>query len=260
MAKVDVVIAAGHDGGIRNFGAHGTKLTAGTAGIPGGPSERALTPLIRDAAAEVVRDAGYSVASIGALYDQVYDCKLAVALHLDGSSRPCDSGASIGYPAGTPKGSNRAAAVSWRTAYGRVWPWQWMPDNFTRNLSGYYGYRWTRTADAELVLELGELTCPDQHRWLVQRIQDGWLGQFVGTWITNRLGTKMGYPMYVPKPLDVDEASPWALGAWDRAVAAGVFDGTDPRGVVSREELAVVLERPGTRDLINGYSQGQTPG
>lgn len=41
------------------------------------------------------------------------------------------------------------------------------------------------------------------------------------------------------------EPSSWAAEAWARAVAKGVFDDTDPQGTVTREMLAVVLERWG---------------
>jgi GH25 family lysozyme M1 (1,4-beta-N-acetylmuramidase) len=40
-----------------------------------------------------------------------------------------------------------------------------------------------------------------------------------------------------------DAASDWASEAWRRAFAAGAFDGTNPQGVVTREQLAVVLHR-----------------
>ena len=41
------------------------------------------------------------------------------------------------------------------------------------------------------------------------------------------------------------EASPWAKDAWDKAAAAGVFDGTRPAAPLSREQAALVLDRLG---------------
>ncbi|HHW41044.1 MAG TPA: hypothetical protein GXX19_07845 [Syntrophomonadaceae bacterium] len=41
------------------------------------------------------------------------------------------------------------------------------------------------------------------------------------------------------------EESDWAEKAWDRAVAKKVLDGTNPRGTVTREMLAVVLDNLG---------------
>lgn len=40
-----------------------------------------------------------------------------------------------------------------------------------------------------------------------------------------------------------DTPSDWAASAWSLCCSAGIFDGTDPRGPVTREMLAVVLTR-----------------
>lgn len=39
--------------------------------------------------------------------------------------------------------------------------------------------------------------------------------------------------------------SEYAKNAWENAVAAGIFDGTNPRGTVTREMLAVILDKLG---------------
>lgn len=39
------------------------------------------------------------------------------------------------------------------------------------------------------------------------------------------------------------KVSPWAEEAWNKAVAKGLFDGTRPSGTITREQVAVVLER-----------------
>ena len=44
-------------------------------------------------------------------------------------------------------------------------------------------------------------------------------------------------------------ASPWAAAAWEKAVDQGVFDGSKPGGAMSREMVAVVLDR---LDLLGG--------
>lgn len=41
------------------------------------------------------------------------------------------------------------------------------------------------------------------------------------------------------------QPSEWAKDSWDKAVRIGVLDGTDPQGVITREMLAVVLDRRG---------------
>lgn len=43
----------------------------------------------------------------------------------------------------------------------------------------------------------------------------------------------------------IDTADEWAQRAWERAYAAGVMDGTRPRDGVSRQEMAVVLDKLG---------------
>ena len=233
---IDVVIAAGHEGLWRNQGATGKVRSYGTAGVPGGPPERELTPLIADAATEALRAGGYQVVRENALYDREYACKLGIAVHLDGSGTPCKSGASIGYPEGQPPGSNKPAADSWREFYSKEWPYKWMNDNFTSNLRGYYGYRWTRTSDAELVFEMGELTCPEQHEWLVPRIRSGWLGRLLGHWIALRLGDASKVPH--PGPFDPAGAPSVAiadvldrLGPVKIAAASGLVEAKQAAGV-----------------------------
>lgn len=39
------------------------------------------------------------------------------------------------------------------------------------------------------------------------------------------------------------KVSPWAEEAWNKAVAKGLFDGNRPSGTITREQVAVVLER-----------------
>ncbi len=42
-----------------------------------------------------------------------------------------------------------------------------------------------------------------------------------------------------------DVPAPWAAAAWEKAVSLGILDGSAPRGTVTREMLAVVLDRCG---------------
>ncbi len=46
-------------------------------------------------------------------------------------------------------------------------------------------------------------------------------------------------------PADGDTPSPWAKQSWDRAAALKILDGTSPKGALTREQLAVVLDRLG---------------
>ena len=49
-------------------------------------------------------------------------------------------------------------------------------------------------------------------------------------------------------PTTSSEVSDWALESWNKAVAKGILDGSSPKGNVTREMLAVVLDRLGLLD------------
>lgn len=57
----------------------------------------------------------------------------------------------------------------------------------------------------------------------------------------------LGVAILPTPPAETQEDKPddWAVQAWKKAKAAGVLDGTRPREAVTRQELAVVLERLG---------------
>lgn len=179
-----VLIQAGHEGGVRNSGT-GTKPTYGAGGIA--RPERTMTPIVADRATAKLRDAGFTVVRENALFDKRYEVELAVFLHFDGSGTPCASGASVGYPDGSPPGSNKPTAELWKDIYSQYWDFKWMPDNFSSNLRGYYGYSWTSTSVAEMLIEFGEISCPEQDAWLQPRV-DEWLGDLVAHFVSEAIG------------------------------------------------------------------------
>jgi hypothetical protein len=161
LVHADVLISAGHEGrpaSCARFRKRACSL--GTAG------ERAWNPIVADEATRVLRAHGVTVIREPADFDGEYVVDAAVFIHFDGSTRPCSSGASIGYhdPA------FKTAADSWREVYGAVFPFGFQPDDFTKSLRDYYGYRQVQAKDAALVLELGELTCKKQRAWLAPRL------------------------------------------------------------------------------------------
>ena len=109
------------------------------------------------------------------------EVKLAVFIHFDANNDPGSSGASVGYKDNT----DQPAAQEWKALYSKYWPFRWMGDNFTSNLYGYYGFKYTRTTDAEFVMELGELTSPKQAVWLKPRLK--WLGGLIAHFLSQRL-------------------------------------------------------------------------
>lgn len=172
----DVLISAGHEGRPQSCAFFPKRhCNLGTAG------EREWNPIVADAATRKLRELGYSVAREPADFDGEYDVKVAIFIHFDGTDEPCTSGASIGYHTDASK----PAAQLWREMYGKVFPYRFMPDNFTDNLRDYYGFRQVQTQDAGLVLELGELTCPEQREWLAPRLQ--WEGDFIARFVNTLL-------------------------------------------------------------------------
>lgn len=174
----DVLISAGHEGRPENcprFPKH--KCNLGTAG------ERAWTPIVADEATRILREHGYTVAREPADFEGTFAVRAAVFIHFDGDEPACNSGASIGYH--TP--ANRWAADIWRDDYKRYFPFKFQPDNFTKNLSEYYGFRQVQASRGALVLEMGELTCPQQRAWLAPRLK--WQGALVAHAVSQILGT-----------------------------------------------------------------------
>ena len=179
---VDVVISAGHEGrpeSCPRFPQHKCNL--------GAPGERQWTPIVADAATRVLRAHGVTVARLPADFDGTYDVGAAVFIHFDGNDTPCSTGASIGYH----RESDKPAAAAWRAIYSRYFPYAFMPDDFTKNLRDYYGFRQLRSADGAIVIELGEVTCPAEKAWLAPRLE--WEGELIAYYLSQRIG-KGGVP------------------------------------------------------------------
>jgi len=174
----DALISAGHEG-----------RPASCARFPkrhcnlGAAGERQWTPIVADEAARALRAAGFSVAREPADFDGTFAVKAAVFIHFDGSDNQCSTGASIGYH----DSSSAAAAQLWRSVYARHFPFRFMSDNFTDNLSGYYGFRQVQASEGALVIELGEVSCPAQRAWLAPRLK--WEGDLIAYFL-KRLITK----------------------------------------------------------------------
>jgi hypothetical protein len=177
LLTYDVLISAGHEGrpaSCAHFPQHHCNL--------GAQGERAWTPVVADAAAQILRQHGVTVARLPADFAGTYRVRAAVFIHFDGSEPPCGSSASIGYP----HKSDAVAAAGWRSLYGSYWPYGFQPNNFTAGLREYYAYRQVASSDATMVLELGEITCPAQHAWLAPRLH--WEGALLAYFLSNLVG------------------------------------------------------------------------
>jgi hypothetical protein len=120
---------------------------------------------------------GIDVARVGAKIP-VTNTVIAIAIHFDGSNTHCATGASIGHN-GTY--GSKQMAKHWRKQYGSFFPFKWHRDNFTENLSHYYGFSHVNATKGFLVLELGELTCKKQTDWLQPRLKQvaGQIANFI---------------------------------------------------------------------------------
>ncbi|NOR55594.1 MAG: hypothetical protein GQ531_05245 [Sulfurovum sp.] len=112
---------------------------------------------------------------------------IAVSIHFDSAKTPCRTGASIGYP----NVDSQAFAQRWRKLYSDYFPFLWHQDNFTKGLKNYYAYKWIR-ADKFLVLELGELSCDKQSKWLKPRLKE--VAKLVAYGIAKELGKDVEKP------------------------------------------------------------------
>ena len=139
-----------------------------TTGATGTAGEQATVTAI---AAEIQRlkPADWSLRVINA--DEPYNSYRGdafIALHCDGGA-PGSRGASVGYK--TAEGN--ALAQRWKAAYAaQGFPGGWRNDNYTTNLSGYYGF--SRCLDvgnrACIVVEHGFLTNSQDKAWIQANI------------------------------------------------------------------------------------------
>lgn len=108
---------------------------------------------------------GWTVKLINAdVPDAQYQGDAFVACHGDGSTNKALRGASVGYQ--TPEGD--ALAQAWKAAYGKVFPGPWKRDNYTVNLSKYYGVREAvgQGNRRAIIIEAGMMTNPAERAWI----------------------------------------------------------------------------------------------
>jgi len=151
-----VLIQAGHVG----------RTSGNTGSIHNGLVESKWNERVAKRVEDILKKRGISVERVGARIPKT-TATIAVAIHFDGSARECATGASIGHDDSL---ASRILAKHWRREYGAFFPFKWHKDNYTRNLSHYYGFSNVTTSKGFLVLELGEITCKKQTDWLEPRL------------------------------------------------------------------------------------------
>jgi len=152
-----VVIQAGHAG--RVFG--------NTGSVNGKYKEVDWNVLVAKEVEKELKKNGIDVVRVGGKIP-IANARIAIAIHFDGSSRPCSTGASIGYDKYHHEA--KRTALRWKRIYKNYFPFRWHKENFTKNLAEYYGFNRVNTEKGFLVLELGEITCNKQIEWLEPRL------------------------------------------------------------------------------------------
>ncbi|HTC30075.1 MAG TPA: hypothetical protein VK702_05065 [Candidatus Acidoferrum sp.] len=163
LLHADVLVSAGHEGRPASC----TRYPHRACNL-GAAGERDWTPIVADEITRVLRTHGVRVLREPADFAGSYAVDMAVFIHFDGASPACTSGASIGYH----RANDARAAQRWRALYAGIFPFRFMPDDFTVGLRDYYAFAQVDARDGALVLELGEITCPPQRRWLAPRLDD----------------------------------------------------------------------------------------
>ncbi len=173
---VAVVIQAGHEG----------RTSGNTGAVSKHYREVDWNILVADEVSNKLTQWGIDVKRVPAKVGLMH-AHIAVSIHFDSAGKPCNSGASIGYPSK----DSFAFAQKWKALYKSYFPYKWHKDNFTQNLSNYYAYKWIR-AEKFLVLELGEITCNKQTKWLKPRLQK--IAHLIAYTIATELGKTVEKP------------------------------------------------------------------
>lgn len=151
-----VLIQAGHVG----------RVTGNIGSIHNGLVESEWNQRVAIRVEDILTKHGIITTRVGAKIP-TSNAQIAIAIHFDGSNNHCTTGASIGHDGSV---ASKALAKRWRAEYSKFFPFKWHRDNFTKNLSDYYGYSKVTTSKGFLVLELGEITCKEQTDWLEPRL------------------------------------------------------------------------------------------
>ena len=157
VVNTTVLLQAGHEG----------RITGNIGSINGQYREMDWNTQITKEIERELKKHNIDVIRVGAKIPFA-NTRIAVAIHFDGATRPCSTGASIGYDVNHINAKRTAS--HWKQIYRDYFPFKWHKDNFTENLSNYYGFSKVNSEKGFLVLELGEITCNKQIEWLEPRL------------------------------------------------------------------------------------------
>jgi hypothetical protein len=156
----DVVIQSGHY----------PRTSGKTGGTGKYATEQEMAAFVTYAIRENLKGSNIDLLVIGADdFVSPLKTKIFLSLHTDGSEIPCNSGPSVGYRRSAEvaeyKGMHSIAlALALSLDYQ---PEQFLRDNHTTNLSGYYAYGRVNASYFKGVLEMSEHSCKEQEERLL---------------------------------------------------------------------------------------------
>jgi hypothetical protein len=158
VVNTTVLLQAGHEG----------RTNGNIGSINGKYREMEWNTLVTKEIEKELKKHNIDVTRVGANIPFT-NARIAIAIHFDGSKKRCSTGASIGYDINHINAKRTAS--HWKSIYKEYFPFKWHRDNFTENLSDYYGFTRVNSEKGFLVLELGEITCNEQIEWLEPRLE-----------------------------------------------------------------------------------------
>ena len=129
-----------------------------------------------------------------------------VSLHCDGSTDKTRRGWGVGYPAGAV---NRSLATGIAAELVKIHPSKRLPDNYTTNMSGYYGWSRVPTPGPEVLVEHGFVSNPAERQWIhdeADKIARCYYAAFLKAF---------GMPVKPPKPAGSWVTPEEAVAYWD---------------------------------------------
>lgn len=129
-----------------------------------------------------------------------------ISLHCDGSADKTRRGWGIGYPSGKV---NKQLADAVGAEIAKIHPAARIKDNYTTNMSGYYGYGRVPTPGPEILVEHGFVSSPAEKAWMIANA-----AKLAGAEYAALLRF-FNLPAKPPKPADSWITPEEAQAAWD---------------------------------------------
>jgi hypothetical protein len=152
----DIIIQPGHYGRTKGAtGASGTLL-----------AEKEIVAYLVGSVANRLEAMGYSVIVVPADNVVANKARIFLAVHAEGSTKPCSAGPSLAYKAGTTPYAMHSIGLGISRAMGYDYK-NFRADGYTTNSANYYMYSRVSADKLTGLLEIGEITCPDSEQRMI---------------------------------------------------------------------------------------------